>query len=186
VPVLVGFSISLEGGSMKFPKVLLCALALVVMLCSFGVVMAQEAEPTPAPKTDVVQKVSENKFRRVLLKAAQQAAAKKEISRADVVRLRVASLSPAFLAQAEKLAVVQMAFSGDEVPTDDEGKIETGKIDWDALLAFIEKLIPLILQLIDLFALNDRAGNWTDGAVHDTGSWTVGTVHYTVHYIAAA
>lgn len=179
---------------LQFAKVLLCSVVLVVVLCSFGVAMAQDAEPVAPPKSDVVQKVAENKFRRVLLKAAQEAAAKKEISRADVVRLRVASLSPAFLAQAEKLAVLQMAFSGVEVPQvplDADGKIEVGKIDWDALLAFIEKLIPLILQLIDLFAMNDRAGSWTDGAVLD--SWTVGTVHDTgswtdgaVHYIAAA
>jgi hypothetical protein len=138
---------------LQFSKVLL-SVSLFLVCLSFGAVaMAQDAPPE---KPSAVQQVNENKFRRVLLKAAQAAAAKKEISRADVVRLRVASLSPAFLAQAERLAVVQMAFSGEEVPTDEEGKIEVGKIDWDALLAFIEKLIPLILQLIELFALNQR------------------------------
>ena len=114
-------------------------------------VVAQEPVP---PKSDVVQEVSANPFRRALLKAAQTAAAKKEISRAQVIQLRVATLSPAFLAQAERLAVVQMSFSGEEVPTDADGKIEVGKIDWDALLAFIEKLLPLILKLIDIFAFN--------------------------------
>jgi hypothetical protein len=138
---------------LQFSKVLL-SVSLFLVCFSFGAVaMAQDV---PAEKPSAVQQVNENKFRRVLLKAAQAAAAKKEISRADVVRLRVASLSPAFLAQAERLAVVQMAFSGEEVPTDAEGKIEIAKIDWDALLAFIEKLIPLILQLIDLFAMNQR------------------------------
>jgi hypothetical protein len=142
---------------MNFPR-LLCVPFLVLALCVLfgGAAVAQDAaEPK---KSTVAEQVSENKFRRVLLKAAQSAAAKKEISRGDVIRLRVASLSPAFLAQAERLAVVQMAFSGEEVPVDDDGKIETSKIDWDALLSFIERLIPLILKLIDLFALNQLFG----------------------------
>ena len=121
---------------------------LLGLVCS-GVV----AQDLP-PKNDVVQEVSENKFRRALLKAAQTAAANKEISRVQVIQLRVASLSPAFLAQAERLAVVQMAFSGEEVPTDADGKIEVSRIDWEGLAAFLERIIPLILKLIDLFAFN--------------------------------
>jgi hypothetical protein len=139
----------------EFSKVLVIGLSFLICLSFGAAVVAQDA---PTEKPSAVQQVNENKFRRVLLKAAQTAAAKKEISRADVVRLRVASLSPAFLAQAERLAVVQMAFSGEEVPTDADGKIEAAKIDWDALIEFIERLIPLILKLIDLFALNQLLG----------------------------
>ena len=124
----------------------------VLMFCLLfpAAVFAQEVVPKP----DVVAEVSENKFRRALLKAAQTAAAKKEISRIQVIRLRVASLSPAFLVQAQQLAVVQMAFSGDDVPTDADGKIEVSRIDWEGLAAFLERIIPLILKLIDLFAFN--------------------------------
>jgi hypothetical protein len=125
----------------------------VLIFCLFGLVCSGVVAQEP-PKQDVVQEVSENKFRRALLKAAQTAAANKEISRVQVIQLRVASLSPAFLAQAERLAVVQMAFSGEEVPTDADGKIEVSRIDWEGLAAFLERIIPLILKLIDLFAFN--------------------------------
>jgi hypothetical protein len=108
-------------------------------------------EPVP-----VVEQVKVNKFRQSLLKAADAAAKAGEIKRADVVRLRVASLSPAFLAQAERLAAIQMAFSGEEVPTLEDGKIDVAKIDWDALIAFLEKLIPLILQMLDLLSTQSK------------------------------
>jgi hypothetical protein len=112
-----------------------------------GSVVAQDQVP-------VVEQVRVNKFRQSLLKAADAAAKAGEIKRVDVVRLRVATLSPAFLAQAERLAVIQMAFSGEEVPTLDDGRIDVAKIDWEGLILFLEKLIPLILKLIDLFAMN--------------------------------
>lgn len=127
----------------------------LLILCFLGCSVASAVAQEPVP---VVEKVKVNKFRQALLKAADSAAKAGEIKRADVVRLRVASLSPAFLQQAERLAVVQMAFSGDEVPTLDDGRIDVAKIDWDALLAFLEKLIPIILQLIDMFALNGLFG----------------------------
>lgn len=139
---------------------------LVFLLLGFACSGVVAQEPVP-PKKDVVQEVSANPFRRELLKAAQVAAANKEITRAQVIQLRVATLSPAFLAQAERLAVVQMAFSGEEVPVDGEGRIEVGKIDWEGLAAFLEKIIPLILKLIDLFALNDGGfHHYTEGGFH--------------------
>ena len=126
-------------------------VAVLFLLLFSSVAVGQEVPP---PKQDVVEQVQENRFRRALLRAAQSAAAKKEISRAQVIQLRVASLSPAFLAEAERLAVVQMAFSGEEVPVDDDGKIEVSRIDWEGLAAFLERLIPLILKLLDLLAMN--------------------------------
>jgi hypothetical protein len=125
----------------------LLLLCFVCVPC-FETVQAQDTPP-------VVEQVSNNKFRRALLKAADSAAKKGELRRVDVIRLRVATLSPAFVAQAEQLAVIQMAFSGEDVPLGSDGKIDVASIDWDALLAFIEKLIPLILQLINLFASMD-------------------------------
>jgi hypothetical protein len=104
----------------------------------------------------VVEEVSNNKFRSALLKAAQSAAKSGELRRIDVIRLRVATLSPAFLEQAQELAVIQMAFSGEEVPTDADGKIEVSRIDWEGLISFLERLIPLILKLLDLFTMLDK------------------------------
>jgi len=127
-------------------------LLLLLFICvpCFEVVQAQDAP--------IVEQVSENKFRRQLLRAADSAARKGDLRRVDVVRLRVATLSPAFLAQAERLAVIQMAFSGEEVEVGADGKIDVSKIDWEQLIAFLERLIPLILRLIDMFALT--GGNY--------------------------
>ena len=61
-----------------------------------------------------------------------------------------ATLSPAFLEQAETLAKIQMAASGEEVPIGEDGKIEIR--DWEEFGAFLEKLITLILKLIDALA----------------------------------
>jgi hypothetical protein len=105
-------------------------------------------------QSPVVEEVSNNKFRSALLKAAQEAAKKGELKRIDVVRLRVATLSPAFLERAQELALVQMSFSGEEVPTDDSGKIDVSRIDFEKLLDFLERLLPLLLKLLDLFAFN--------------------------------
>ena len=105
-------------------------------------------------QSPVVEEVSSNKFRSALLKAAQEAAKKGELKRIDVVRLRVATLSPAFLERAQELALVQMSFSGEEVPTDDNGKIDVSRIDFEKLLDFLERLLPLLLKLLDLFAFN--------------------------------
>ena len=131
-------------------------MRLAVLMFCFLVPAAVFAQDV-VPKPDVVAEVSESKFRRAMLKAAGVAAQKGEIRRLDVIKLRVASLSPAFLVQAQRLAVVQMAFSGDEVPTDADGKIEVSRIDWESLITFLERLIPLILKLIDLFAFGGGA-----------------------------
>ena len=100
-------------------------------------------------QSPVVEEVSNNKFRSALLKAAQEAAKKGELKRIDVVRLRVATLSPAFLERAEMLAKVQMSASGEDVPVDEDGRIEIR--DWDAFLQFLIKLLPLLLKLLDAF-----------------------------------
>lgn len=103
-----------------------------------------------------------DKFHRNVIRSAVKLAQEGTITRRDVVKLRVAMLSPAFREQAQDLAVVQMAASGDEnvgtdvIPVDEDGKIIETAIDWDKLLALIEKLIPIILKLIDAFgAIND-------------------------------
>ena len=69
----------------------------------------------------------------------------------DVVRLRVATLSPAFLERAEMLAKVQMSASGEDVPLGEDGQVEVR--DWDAFLEFLTKLIPIILELLKMFSM---------------------------------
>lgn len=63
-------------------------------------------------------------------------------------------LSPSMRARAEDLVVMDLAASGIEgvYTLDASGKIDRASIDWDQLLSFLEKLIPIILDLIKLFA----------------------------------
>jgi len=134
------------------------AMAMRFVVCLFAVLFTAFSSLQPSTveaqsPPSVVEEVSSNKFRAALLKAAQEAAKKGELRRVDVIRLRVATLSPAFVEQAQELAVIQMAFSGEEVPTDENGKIEVSRIDWEGLASFLERLIPLILKLLDLLAM---------------------------------
>lgn len=100
-------------------------------------------------------------FHRTVVQAAIKAAKAGEIKRVDVVRLRVAMMSPAFRQHAEDLAVMQMSASGsDNTPIGADGKVDRASIDWEKLLAFLEKLLPLILQLIDAFGSVDRPVAW--------------------------
>ena len=82
-----------------------------------------------------------------LLKAARQARDKRQIGLLDFLHIRLASRSDAFLEDAAGLILEEAKADG--VPY---SAGPNGAINWDALLAFIEKLIPLILQLIKLFS----------------------------------
>lgn len=130
---------------------------LVLMLCPM--VRAQEDE-APPPKTAAtvfeVAEAGDNKFHRAVIKAAIKLVDEKKMRRVELIRLRVAMMSPAFRQQAEDLAIIQMSASGEgDDPRDESGRIDRAAIDWDAIIAFIEKLIPLIMRLIDAFSSID-------------------------------
>ena len=104
-----------------------------------------------------VVETSTDRFHRALIQAAVKQVRDGKMKRGELIRLRVAMLSPAFRAQAEDLAVIQMSASGsDAVPMTPDGAVDRASIDWDALLAFLEKLIPLILKLISAFGTIGR------------------------------
>ena len=98
---------------------------------------------------------AEKPFHRELIRAAVRASKKADsgVSRRDVIRLRVAMLSPAFRERAEELAIVQLYFNGSELPTNPDGSIAVDEIKWDAEQweAFLEKLVPIILMLLQIF-----------------------------------
>ena len=125
-----------------FAVALLCAIAISTSI------QAQSTVITTSSAPGVVQE-ARGTFRSALGTAIRKAAKEKKITRAEALRLRVAMLSPAFRKHAEDLAVIQMAFSGsDLVPFDAEGRVERGSIDWDAFAAFLERIIPLLLDLL--------------------------------------
>ncbi len=83
------------------------------------------------------------KFRRALLAAARQARESGEITAIQFFMLSAASRNPNVLDKMQA-AVHEAAI--------EEGLATAQAIDWDALISFIEKLIPIIIQLIDLFS----------------------------------
>ncbi len=125
------------------------ALLSVLLSVSSRVVGQDFGQPATAPTARAVE-VSEAPFHRAVLKAATELVRKGELRRVDMIRLRVAMLSPGFRKHAEDLAVVQMSASGsDNVPIGDDGRVDRASINWEGLLAFLEKLIPLLLALLD-------------------------------------
>jgi hypothetical protein len=132
-------------------------MRLFLVLCAAFLSSTVSLQPSAVQaQSPVVEEVSNNKFRSALLKAAQEAAKKGELKRIDVVRLRVATLSPAFLERAEMLAKVQMSASGEDIPVGEDGRIEVR--DWSEFLTFLEKLLVLIIKLIDAFAMFEHGG----------------------------
>ena len=122
-------------------------------------VLATVVNP-PAPAKASVQKSSDLPIEKSrseisveLIKAATTAQRKGEITRLQLVRLRVAMLSPSFRQKVEDLAVIQMSASGEDGPfsVDENGEIVRETIDWAGLAAFLEKLVPLVLMLIKAF-----------------------------------
>lgn len=103
--------------------------------------------PTLGDKPETVS----DGFRDGFLEAVKNARRKGNINLRQAIRLRIASLSPAFMEQAKTLAVTQIAFSGEEskyVPRNEIGEIEVNGIDWSGLLSFLEALLPILLQLL--------------------------------------
>lgn len=95
-------------------------------------------------------------FRASLSRAVTEARKDGTLKPREALRLQVRMLSPAFIEQAHDLAVTQIAFSGETneaVPLDAEGKVNVAGINWDGLIAFLEKLLPLLLKLFSAFGL---------------------------------
>ena len=102
--------------------------------------------------SNVLEVEAQTGFHRNVIKAAMELHKKGELKRTQVMRLRICMLSPAFRKSAEELAITQMVFSGAEgVPMSTNGVVDKAAIDWDGLIEFLEKLVPIILQIIQIF-----------------------------------
>ena len=87
-------------------------------------------------------------FRRALLAAAQQARDEGRINSWEMFRIRTAAaLSPGKLREAQDVVVDQACAAG----LMGDGDAELDGFDWAALLSFIVKLLPIILQIIAIF-----------------------------------
>jgi hypothetical protein len=142
----------------------------VLIFCLFGLACCSsvKGQETPPPKSDVVQQMAANPFRRELLKAIPAGVERKEITRAQAMTLRAACFSPAFLRMAEVVARVQMSMSGEDVPEGEDGKLEVR--DWSAFFDFLVKLLPILLDLIDRFSFLQQQSEYLfafGGLSHD-------------------
>lgn len=84
-------------------------------------------------------------FKKSLLEAAKQAESDGDISAQDYRKLSFALRIPGVAAKMEA-AMTDHAI--------ESGVAKAGQIDWGKLLSFIKEMIPVILQLIQLFAEN--------------------------------
>lgn len=95
-------------------------------------------------------------FRKTIIQAATKAFGEGEITRKQLLKIRLGTLSPAVLTKIEDVAIMQMAASGEDlsgiVEVNSDGKINRASIDWNNLIDFVERLIPIILQIIQIFA----------------------------------
>lgn len=137
---------------MKRAFIITLALFFVVTAMCFPSVVPGQPEPIADPSiypvkqdVEVIEASAGDKFHRQVVRAAIKARKSGKINFRELTRIRVAMIAPAFREQAKDLARIQMLSSGesDSIPRIGEN------IDWDELFAFIEKLIPLILKLID-------------------------------------
>jgi hypothetical protein len=130
--------------------------AIIVIVFIFGLIFgcgACEGQiiPEAAVKTEIVEaSLTEKTFHRSVIKAALVSAERNEISRLDVLRIRMAMLSPAFRKHAEDLAVLQMYFHDGNIPLNVDGTVNRSSIDWSKLMEYLIKLLPLFLEILKL------------------------------------
>lgn len=99
-----------------------------------------------ASSTVVVTGVADNLiFRRALLKAASNQRRAGNITIEEYLVIARSARNPA------KLQELRDSMADAAV---EEGLVTTAAINWDGLIAFIEKLLPIILKLIDMFGYN--------------------------------
>lgn len=83
-------------------------------------------------------------FRKTLLATAEKACKDKELSRLDLFRLRIATMNKATLEKMHQACAEQVLVDGQAT--------SYGAIDWTKLLAVFKEFLPILLELLKLFA----------------------------------
>ena len=126
---------------------------MAILVAIPGQNYAQTTAVEISPVKPSASKTAGNSFRAAMRKATTKARQNGTITVKQALRIKVAMFSPAFRTVAEDLAVIQMAFyDGDDAPElkrTDSGSVDRTAINWEGFLAFLERLIPLLLQLLD-------------------------------------
>ena len=127
------------------------SLLAASLVASYAI--AQDPFKPSAPTVDVVASDSAfladpgtkslGEFRKHLLATAEQSCKSGEITRGELFKLRMATLSPKVLTKMHQ-AVAEQVVS--------DGKVANAKsIDWSKVIDIIKELLPVILQIIALF-----------------------------------
>jgi hypothetical protein len=106
-------------------------------------VTISSAQPVVAVSSATIQANDRAVFRRSFMKSLKAAKQAGTITDLEYLRLVTMSLRPASLDKIRE-TVQETAIQ--------EGLATATSIDWDGLIGFMEKLIPLIIKLIDLFS----------------------------------
>jgi hypothetical protein len=83
-------------------------------------------------------------FRKTLIASAEKSCKAGEMSRADLFRIRIGSMHKPTLEKMHQACAEQVLSDGQAA--------SYGAIDWTKLAAFIKEMLPIILELIKLFA----------------------------------
>lgn len=83
-------------------------------------------------------------FRKSLISSAEKSCKAGELSRADLFRIRIASMHKPTLEKMHQACAEQVLADGQAA--------SYGAIDWDKLLTLFKEWLPILLELIKLFA----------------------------------
>lgn len=122
----------------------LFALSLVVLPQSRGDSLSDVSAQSVVMGEPTAKSLGD--FRKALIATAEKACKDKEITRGDLFRLRIASMHKPTLEKMHQSCAEQVLSDGQSQ--------SYGAIDWSKLAAFIKEMIPIILELIKLFADN--------------------------------
>lgn len=121
-------------------------LAALFSIAAFPVVSQEPKPPDPITVMGEPSAQSLSSFRKALIASAEQAVKDKELSRLDLFRLRVATMNKATLEKMHQACAEQVLADGKAA--------SYGAIDWSKLITILKEVLPIILELIKLFADN--------------------------------
>lgn len=124
---------------------ILCSFLLIAT--TFSPCLAQDDVRKPSIVQDEPSSQSLSAFRRTLIKAAEESQQAGDISRVDLFKIRVTTLSRPALVKMQQAVIEQAIFEG-KLPANSPA----AAIDWTTLLQFIKEALPIILEIIKLLA----------------------------------
>ena len=120
-------------------------LTLVLLLAGCSTCLGQDLV-ADAPVVQMGEPTAKSlaSFRKTLISSAEKSCKAGELSRADLFRIRIASMHKPTLEKMHQTLAEQALSDGLAA--------SYGALDWEKLAALIKEWLPIILELIKLFA----------------------------------